>query len=166
MKRASFITNADATEGAFALASRKLFLSSGDDATTVAHQVKSAARRLFADNAGWSFGGEIVGNNFASVAAFTGACVCEDAAKVVSIAGGDFCTVAADFFYDWIIHGIMVGGVGGKTVSPIATAASRRRLSVATISVSPAHIAAARCRASLVRMKMGGCDAWQRSTIS
>ena len=43
---------------------------------------------------------------------------------------------------------------GGRTVSPGRLAASRRRLAVATISDSPEQRAAARCRASLVRMKM------------
>ncbi len=36
MKRASFITNADATEGLFWLASAKLFLFYGNDAATLA----------------------------------------------------------------------------------------------------------------------------------
>lgn len=42
--------------------------------------------------------------------------------------------------------------MAGNTVNPRNCAASRRRLSVATISVSPEQIAAARCKASLVRM--------------
>ncbi len=121
---------------------------------------------LFADYAGCLLVRKIIGNDLSSVATFAGAGVRENSAEVVAIASGDFCAVTADFFYDWITHGVTASGVGGKTVRPIATVASRRRLSVATSSVSPMQIAAARCSASLVRMKMGGCDAWQRSTSS
>ncbi len=44
----------------------------------------------------------------------------------------------------------------GKREKPSSFAASRRRLSVATISVSPDTRAEARCRASKVRMGNGG----------